>query len=102
MTHADRLLRAPATFRRLLAEVAGAEGQARDRRAARPGRRRKAGAGRKPSLPEADRLLMRLIYHRTYVPHTFLGFLSGLDDSNVSRSNRRLVAGWSDGDFRDR
>src|SRR5437868_13737505 len=101
MTHADRLLRAPATFRRLtgltptsfhglLAEVATAEERARDRRAARPGRRRKAGAGRKPSLPVADRLLMLLIYYRTYVPHTFLGFLFGLDDSNVSRSNRRL------------
>lgn len=101
MTHADRLLRAPATFRRLtgltpaafrrlLVEVTTAEEQARDRRAARPGRRRKAGAGRKPSLPVADRLLMLLIYYRTYVPHTFLGFLFGLDDSNVSRSNRRL------------
>jgi hypothetical protein len=33
---------------------------------------------------------MLLVYYRTYVPHTFLGFLFGLDDSNVSRSNRRL------------
>lgn len=101
MSHADRLLRTPATFRRLtgltpaafrrlLAEVAVAEEQARDRRAARPGRRREAGAGRKPALPLADRLLMLLVYYRTYVPHTFLGFLFGLDDSNVSRSNRRL------------
>jgi hypothetical protein len=101
MTHADRLLRTPATFRRLtgltpaayrrlLGEVAAADGQARTRRASRPGRRRKAGAGRKPALPLADRLVMLLIYYRTYVPHTFLGFLFGLDDSNVSRSNRRL------------
>jgi DDE superfamily endonuclease len=101
MTHADRLLGIPTTFRRLtgltpaafrrlLAEVAAADGQARDRRSTRPGRRRKAGAGRKPSLPLADRLLMLLLYYRTYVPHTFLGFLFGLDDSNVSRSNRRL------------
>ena len=101
MTHADRLLRTPATFRRLtgltpaafrrlLGEVATADDQARHRRAARPGRRRKAGAGRKPALPLADRLLMLLVYYRTYVPHTFLGFLFDLDDSNVSRSNRRL------------
>jgi DDE superfamily endonuclease len=101
MTHADRLLRVPATFRRLTgltptafrrlwAEVAAAEDQARDRRAAGPGRRRKAGAGRKPALPVGDRLLMLLIYYRTYVPHAFLGFLFGIDDSNVSRSNRRL------------
>jgi hypothetical protein len=33
---------------------------------------------------------MLLIYYRAYVPHTFLAFLFGLDDSNVSRSNRRL------------
>lgn len=101
MSHADRLLRAPATFRRLtglspaafrrlLGEVAGADERARARRAARPGRRRGAGAGRKPALPLSDRLLMLLIYYRTYIPHTFLAFLFGIDDSNVSRSNRRL------------
>lgn len=101
MTHADRLQGTPATFRRLtgitptayrrlLGEVAVAEEQGRTRRAARPGRRRKAGAGRKPALPLADRLLMLLVYYRTYVPHTFLGFLFGIDDSNASRSNRRL------------
>jgi hypothetical protein len=101
MTHADHLLRTPATFRRLtgltpaafrrlLGEVAAAEDQARTRRATRPGRRRKAGAGRKPALLLADRLLMLLVYYRTYVPHTFLGFLFGIDDSNVCRSNRRL------------
>jgi len=33
---------------------------------------------------------MLLIYYRTYVPHTFLAFLFGLDESNVSRSNRQL------------
>ena len=101
MTHADRLLRTPATFRRLtgltptafrrlLGEVAAADEPARTRRAGRPGRQRKAGGGRKPALPLVDPLLMLLVYYRTYVPHTFLGFLFGLDDSNVSRSNRRL------------
>jgi hypothetical protein len=101
MTHADRLLRFPATFRRLtgltpaafrrlLGEVTAADEQARARRATRPGRLRKAGGGRKPTLPLADRLVMLLVYYRTYVPHTFLGFLFGIDDSNVCRSNRRL------------
>lgn len=101
MSHAQRLLRTPNTFRRLtgltpvafrrlLAEVTTADQRDRTRRAGRSGRQRKAGAGRKPALPLADRLLMLLIYYRTYVPHTFLGFLFGLDDSNVSRSNRRL------------
>jgi hypothetical protein len=33
---------------------------------------------------------MLLIYYRTYVPHAFLAFLFGIDDSNVSRSNRRI------------
>ena len=101
MAHADRLLRTPATFRRLtgltpvafhrlLAEVATADQRDRTRRASRSGRRRKAGAGRKPALSPADQLLMLPIYYRTYVPHVFLAFLFGLDDSNVSRSNRRL------------
>lgn len=101
MSHADRLLRTPATFRRLtgltpaafhrlLGEVTDADATARTRRASHPRRQRKAGGGRKPALPLADQLLMLLIYYRTYVPHTFLGFLFGIDDSNVSRSNRRL------------
>jgi hypothetical protein len=101
MSQANRLLRTPSTFRRLtgltpvaferlLAEVATADHAARTRRGNRAGRQRKAGAGRKPALTLADQLLMLLIYYRTYVPHTFLGFLFGLDDSNVSRSNRRL------------
>ena len=74
----------------MLAEVATADQHACTRRASRSGRQRKAGAGRKPALSLADQLLMLLMYYRTYVPHTFLGFLFGLDDSNVSRSNRRL------------
>lgn len=101
MGHCDRLLNRPSTFRRLtgltpvafhrlLAEVTTAEDQDRTRRERRSGRQRKGGAGRKPALPLADRLLMLLIYYRTYVPHTFLAFLFGLDDSNVCRSNRRL------------
>jgi hypothetical protein len=101
MTHTERLLRVPATFRRLtglspeafarlLGQLEAAWQQDQARRAARPGRRRKAGAGRKPALALADRLLMLLVYYRTYVPYAFLGFLFGIDDSNACRSNRRL------------
>ena len=101
MTHADRLLITPATFRRLtgltpaafrrlVGEVAEADAADRARRAGRPGRRRKARAGRKSALPIADQLLMLLVYYRTYVPHAFLGFFFGIDDSNVSRGIRRL------------
>jgi hypothetical protein len=100
MTHADRLQQTPATFRRLtgvtpaavrrlLGEVTAADHPARTRRAGRPGRRRTAGAGRKPARPLADQLLMLLVYSRTYVPHMSLGFLFGLDDSHGSRTNRR-------------
>jgi hypothetical protein len=101
MSQTDRLLRLPATFRRLtgidppavrqlLAELRPAWDRAQGRRGERPGRRRKAGAGREFALPLPDRLLMLLVYYRTYVPHTFLGFLFGVDDSTVSRNNRRL------------
>lgn len=38
--------------------------QAQARRAARPGRRRKAGGGRKPTPALTDRLLLPLIYYR--------------------------------------
>ncbi len=101
MSHSQRLQRSPSTFRRLtgltpvgftrlLAEVTAADERARERRGNRAGRQRKAGAGRKHALDLGDRLLMLLVYYRTYVPHTFLAVLFGLDDRNVSRSNRRL------------
>ncbi len=102
--HDDRLVRTPRTFRRLtgltpaafrqlLGEVTAADEQARHRRAARPGRRRKAWAGRTPALPLADRLLMLLIDYRTYTTHAVLGFLFGVDDSAVGRNiNPRSAA----------
>jgi DDE superfamily endonuclease/Helix-turn-helix of DDE superfamily endonuclease len=97
MSHADRLRKAPKAFRRLtgitpavfddlLAQLIPRHEQAEARREGRPGRRRKPGGGRKHSLDLADRLLMLLIYYRTYVTHAFLGFLFGLDDSAVGRN----------------
>src|SRR5690348_16848307 len=94
--HRDRLLNSPSAFRRstgptpvafrrLLAEVPTAEGLDRTRREGRSGRRRKAGAGRKPAPPPADRPLMLRISYRTCVPPTFRASLVGLDDSNVCR-----------------
>ena len=93
MSHSDRLTRTPDTFRRLtglspaafdqlLAQLTPRYHEAE----ARPGRRRQPGAGRKHALPLADRLLMLLLYYRTYVSHAFLGFLFGLDDSSVGRN----------------
>ena len=56
-----------------------------------PGRHCKPGGGRKHALVLAGRLLMLLIYYRTYVTHAFLGFLFGLDDSAVSRNLKAIL-----------
>jgi hypothetical protein len=97
MSHTERLQRSPKAFRqltgitpaafdRLLAGLTPRHEQAEARRKDRPGRRRKPGAGRKHALSLADRLLMLLIYYRTYATHAFLGFLFGVDDSAVGRN----------------
>src|SRR4028119_1742803 len=96
MSHTERLRRSPnafrqltgitpATFDRLLAELTPRYEQTDARRKDRPGRRRRPGAGRKHALDLADRLLMLLMYYRTYTTHAFLGFLFGVDDSAVGR-----------------
>jgi hypothetical protein len=101
MSHSERLLRLPKAFRRLtgidpdtfrslLPQVERAFGEARGKRADRPGRRRRPGAGRKFALPLGDRLLMLLVYYRTYVSHAFLAFLFGVDDATVCRNIRQL------------
>src|ERR671921_2174713 len=97
MSHTERLRRSPKAFRqltgitpaafdRLLADLTPRYEQADARRKDRPGRRRRPGAGRKHALPLSDRLLMLLIYYRTYTTHAFLGFLFGVDDSAVGRN----------------
>ncbi len=97
MSHTERLRRSPNAFRqltgitpvafdRLLADLTPRYEQADARRKNRPGRRRQPGAGRKHALDLADRLLMLLIYYRTYTTHAFLGFLFGVDDSAVGRN----------------
>jgi hypothetical protein len=97
MSHTERLRRSPNAFRqltgitpaafdRLLADLTPRYEQAEARRKDRPGRQRRPGAGRKHALSLADRLLMLLIYYRTYTTHVFLGFLFGVDDSAVGRN----------------
>jgi hypothetical protein len=97
MSHSDRLKRTPDTFRQLtglspaafdqlLGQLTPRYHEADARRKARPGRKRRPGAGRKHVLSLADRLLMLLIYYRTYVSHAFLAFLFGIDDSAVGRN----------------
>src|SRR3954454_1956485 len=97
MSHPERLRRSPKAFRqltgitplvfdKLLADLTPRYEQAQALRRDRPGRRRRPGAGRKHALDLADRLLMLLIYYRTYTTHAFLGFLFGVDDSAVART----------------
>ena len=97
MSHTERLRRSPNAFRqltgitpdvfdRLLADLTPRYEQAEIKRKDRPGRQRRPGAGRKHALDLGDRLLMLLIYYRTYTTHAFLGFLFGVDDSAVGRN----------------
>ena len=97
MSHTTRLRRTPGTFRqltgitpavfdRLLAELEPRHRAAEAERKTRRPRRRKPGAGPKHTLDLADRLLMLLMYDRTYATHAFLGFLFGLDDRAVGRN----------------
>ena len=53
-------------------------------------RERDIGAGHPFKLELRDRLLMFLIYYRLYVTSTMIGFLFGLDHSNVLRDIRML------------
>jgi hypothetical protein len=97
MSHTARLRSSPTAFRRLtgitpaafdglLAQLAPRHDQAEARRKDRPGRERRPGGGPKRSLGLDDRLLMLLIYYRTYTTHAFLGFLFAIDDSSVGRN----------------
>jgi len=97
MSQVDRLRRSASGFRQLtgltpdkfdalLAELTPRYEQAEAKRLGRAGRERKPGAGRKFTLALGDRLLMLLIYYRTYVTHEFLAFLFGLDQSSVCRN----------------
>src|SRR6478752_3119758 len=97
MSHTSRLRRVPDTFRQLtgitpdafdqlLAELEPRYQQADTKRKTRRPRQRKPGAGRKFALPLGDRLLMLLMYYRTYTTHALLGFLFGVDQSAVCRN----------------
>jgi len=101
MSHTERLLRCPQTFRRLtgldpaafrtlLPQVEQAFLDAQQRRRQRPNRQRRPGAGPKFTLGVADQLLVLLIYYRTYVSHVFLAFLFAVDDATICRTLRRI------------
>lgn len=60
------------------------------RRLPRKNRKRDYGAGRLFKLSFEDRLLMLLIYYRTYATSILLGFVFNLDQSNVLKDIRML------------
>ncbi len=101
MNRTTRLRRSPGTFRQLtgitpavfdglLAELEPRHRAAEAKRKTRRPRQRKPGAGAKHTLDLSDRLLLLLVYYRTYTTHAVLGFLFGLDDSNVGRNMNPL------------
>jgi len=61
------------------------EGRLRQRQ-----RQRKIGGGNSFSLSIKDRFLLLLVFYRTYSTYAFLGFLFGLDESNVGRNIKPL------------
>lgn len=97
MNYAKRLKKSPKSFRRLtgigIKEFEKLNDQLEvshkcwdNQRREKPDRKRAIGGGMRSRLSVEDRLLMLLIYYRSYVSHVFLGFLFGLDDSNVGRN----------------
>ncbi|WP_339044389.1 transposase family protein [Cardinium endosymbiont of Tipula unca] len=52
---------------------------------------KKLRSGRNSRLPSvADKLLCGLVYYRTYITHTFLGYLFSLHNSNICRLLQKL------------
>ena len=84
-------------FERLAAEVREDWLSQRLKKLERPGRKRKPGGGRKPSLPELeDQLLLILLWAKVYPSYLFLEYLFGIDESTVSRvisSTKLLLQG---------
>jgi len=82
----------PEHFDRLLLSLEPLYQEAQEERLKNPKRLRARGAGRNFELELPERLLMSLMYFRLYVTQTLLGYLFGLDTSNVSREiNGRML-----------
>ena len=96
MIHTEKLCRKPRFFRmftgltaeefeKLLGELEPVWKSILATKSKRTPRRRKPGGGRKVKVPLADRLLVTLLYYRTYVTQEFVGYLFGVDKGTVSR-----------------
>jgi len=101
MTNYEKLRRKPSLFRMftglsadqfdaLVADLEPVWVTRKAKRSARRPRQRKPGAGRKAKLLFTDRLLIALLYYRTYVTQELVGFLFGVDKGTVSREVQEL------------
>lgn len=101
MTNHEKLRRKPSLFRmftglsagefdKLVAELEPVWLARKAKRSGRRTRQRKPGAGRKAKLVWTDRVLLTLLYYRTYVTQEFVGFLFGVDKGTVSRNVQEL------------
>ena len=77
-------------FDRLVVELEPVWRVRKAQKSTRRPRQRKPGAGRKGKLAFTDRLLLTLLYYRTYVSQEFVGFLFGVDKGTVSRQVQEL------------
>ena len=75
-----------ARFEALVEEVTPLLAKANTKRLSGRKRQRAVGAGKRYDLPVCDRLLMTLMYYRTYISQEFLGYLFDMQASNVCRN----------------
>ena len=79
-----------AEFDSLLSRIKLAHDDHEKKRLSRRDRKNKIGAGHPFKLSLEDRLLMLLMYYRSYVTSILLGFAFSLDQSNVLKDIRML------------
>jgi len=80
-----------AQFDRLLGQMQQAYPEFNAKRLARPTRQRRVGGGSDFRLSLPDRTLLALVFLRLYLTNDLLGYLFGLDASNISRNLRTLL-----------
>ncbi|MFL6213790.1 MAG: transposase family protein [Blastocatellia bacterium] len=78
-------------FDRLLGQIGQAYPLFNANRLARPDRKRQVGGGSWFRLSLPDRTLLALVFLRLYLTNDLLGYLFGLDASNISRNLRTLL-----------
>lgn len=78
-------------FDRLLGQMHKAYPKFNAKRLARPDRQRRVGGGSDFRLSLPDRTVLALVFLRLYLTNDLLGYLFGLDASNISRNLRTLL-----------